>query len=104
MMKHARGLAAGFGFLSLSLLLCLCACQSAPPAPIVAASFPPPKLAEMDAVVNQAIADKRCPGAVLWCEHRGVTYHKAYGHRALVPVEEPLTADTIFDPASLAKG
>ena len=103
MMQHARGLAAGFGFLALSLLLCLCACQSAPPAPIVAAPFYAPKLAEMDEVIDQAIADKRCPGAVLWLEHRGVTYHKAYGHRALVPAEERMTEDTIFDAASLTK-
>jgi uncharacterized protein YbbC (DUF1343 family)/CubicO group peptidase (beta-lactamase class C family) len=47
--------------------------------------------------------DKRCPGGVLWLEHRGVTYHKAYGHRALVPAEEPMTEDTIFDAASLTK-
>ena len=103
MMKHAREFAAGVGFFSLCLLLCLCACQSAPPAPIVAAPFYAPKLAEMDEVINQAIADKRCPGAVLWLEHRGVTYHKAYGHRALVPAEEPMTEDTIFDAASLTK-
>ena len=103
MMKHAREFAAGVGFFSLCLLLCLCACQSAPPAPIVAAPFYAPKLAEMDEVINRAIADKRCPGAVLWLEHRGVTYHKAYGHRALVPAEEPMTEDTIFDAASLTK-
>jgi uncharacterized protein YbbC (DUF1343 family) len=57
----------------------------------------------MDAVINQAIADKKCPGGVLWVEHRGVTYHKAYGHRALVPAVEPMTEDTIFDAASLTK-
>jgi uncharacterized protein YbbC (DUF1343 family)/CubicO group peptidase (beta-lactamase class C family) len=103
MMKHAREFAAGVGFFSLCLLLCLCACQSAPPTTIVAAPFYAPKLVEMDEVINQAIADKRCPGAVLWLEHRGVTYHKAYGHRALVPAEEPMTEDTIFDAASLTK-
>jgi uncharacterized protein YbbC (DUF1343 family)/CubicO group peptidase (beta-lactamase class C family) len=57
----------------------------------------------MDAVINQAIAEKRCPGGVLWFEHRGVAYHKAYGHRALVPTSEPMTEDTIFDAASLTK-
>ena len=102
-MKPARGSTAGLGFFSLCLLLCLCACQSAPPAPSVAAPFYPPKLAEMDAVIDQAIMDKRCPGGVLWLEHRSVTYHKAYGHRALVPAEEPMTEDTIFDAASLTK-
>ena len=61
------------------------------------------KLAEMDAAIDQAIADKKCPGGVLWVEHRGVSYHKAYGNRALVPSVEPLTEDTIFDAASLTK-
>jgi uncharacterized protein YbbC (DUF1343 family)/CubicO group peptidase (beta-lactamase class C family) len=103
MMTHPRTLAAGLGSFSLCLLLCVCACKSTPPASTVAAPFYEPKLAEMDAVINQAIADKQCPGAVLWLEHRGVTYHKAYGHRALVPAEEPMTEDTIFDLASLTK-
>jgi uncharacterized protein YbbC (DUF1343 family)/CubicO group peptidase (beta-lactamase class C family) len=57
----------------------------------------------MDAAINRAIADKKCPGGVLWLEHRGMSYHKAYGHRALVPATEPMTEDTIFDAASLTK-
>ncbi len=57
----------------------------------------------MSAAVGQAIAQKRCPGAVLWLEHRGVAFHKAYGNRALVPGVEPMTEDTIFDAASLTK-
>ena len=43
------------------------------------------------------------PRRRLWLEHRGVSYHKAYGNRALVPAEEPMTEDTIFDAASLTK-
>jgi uncharacterized protein YbbC (DUF1343 family)/CubicO group peptidase (beta-lactamase class C family) len=69
----------------------------------VAAPFYAPKLAEMDAAIDQAIAARKCPGGVLWVEHRGMTYHKAYGHRALVPAEEPMTEDTVFDLASLTK-
>jgi CubicO group peptidase (beta-lactamase class C family) len=65
--------------------------------------FRPEKLAEMDAAIVQAIADKKCPGGVLWLEHRGVGYHKAYGNRALVPSVEPMTENTIFDAASLTK-
>ncbi len=103
MMKYSRRLAACSGYLSLCLLVCLCACKSSPPARTTAAPFYAPKLAEMDAAIDRAIAGKRCPGGVLWLEHRGVTYHKAYGHRALVPAEEPMTEDTIFDLASLTK-
>src|SRR5215472_3650134 len=65
--------------------------------------FRPEKLAEVDAAINKAIAEHRCPGGVLWIEHRGATYHKAFGNRALVPATEPMTEDTIFDAASLTK-
>jgi uncharacterized protein YbbC (DUF1343 family) len=61
------------------------------------------KLAEMDAAINQAIAAKKCPGGVLWLEHEGQVYHKAYGNRAVVPQVESMTEDTIFDAASLTK-
>jgi len=86
-----------------SLLLSLSAGQGAPPPAGVAPSFDPGKLAEMDAAIEQAIADKKCPGGVLWLEHRGASYHKAYGRRALVPAPEPMSEDTIFDAASLTK-
>jgi CubicO group peptidase (beta-lactamase class C family) len=57
----------------------------------------------MDAAIEAAIADKKCPGGVLWLEHNGASYHKAYGSRALVPEREAMTEDTIFDAASLTK-
>lgn len=102
-MKYLRRLSACPPFVSLCLLVCLCACNTTPPARPVAAPFYAPKLAEMDAAIDQAIAARKCPGGVLWVEHRGMTYHKAYGHRALVPAEEPMTEDTVFDLASLTK-
>jgi uncharacterized protein YbbC (DUF1343 family)/CubicO group peptidase (beta-lactamase class C family) len=61
------------------------------------------KLAELDAAIESAIAEKQIPGGVLWFEHAGATYHKAFGHRAVFPTEEPMTEDTIFDAASLTK-
>src|ERR1035437_595608 len=60
-------------------------------------AFRPDKLAAMDAAILNAIASNQCPGGVLWVEHNGVAYHKAFGHRALVPVREAMTEDTIFD-------
>ncbi len=63
----------------------------------------PEKLKEMDVAIEQAISEGRCPGGVLWFEHRGANYHKPYGHRALVPTTEPMFEDTIFDAASLTK-
>jgi uncharacterized protein YbbC (DUF1343 family)/CubicO group peptidase (beta-lactamase class C family) len=57
----------------------------------------------MDAAINEAIADGKCPGGVLWVEQGGRSYHKAFGNRAVVPASEKMTEDTIFDAASLTK-
>lgn len=66
-------------------------------------AFRTEKLREMDEAIEQAIGNHACPGGVLWLEHRGHSYHKAYGNRALVPEVEPMTEDTLFDLASLTK-
>src|SRR2546427_12683249 len=63
----------------------------------------PEKLVEMDAAIETAISNKMCPGGVLWFEHRGATYHKAYGSRSRVPSVDRMSEDTIFDAASLTK-
>ncbi len=63
-----------------------------------------PNLAVLDAIVLDAIHDHQIPGAVLLVGHNGqVVYRKAFGNRALEPRREPMTADTIFDVASLTK-
>jgi len=57
-----------------------------------------------DSAIAQAIAQGKIPGAVLLVGHRGeIVYQRAYGSRALLPVREPMTVDTIFDCASLTK-
>ena len=62
------------------------------------------RLGRIDAVVEQAIDDGLLPGAVVLVRHQGQTvYHRAFGHRALVPRPEPMTPETIFDLASLTK-
>lgn len=98
-MKNLRRISCGFLAFTLGVGFNFCLLSRAPGAE----AFRPEKLAEMDAAINQAIADQRCPGAVLWFEHRGLSYHKAYGNRALVPATEPMTEDTIFDAASVTK-
>ena len=103
MMKCTPVFAARPPLVSLAFLLCLGASQPSLPVRGAQTVFRPEKLAEMDAAIVQAIADKKCPGGVLWLEHRGVGYHKAYGNRALVPSVEPMTENTIFDAASLTK-
>ena len=58
----------------------------------------------LDSAIDQAIHDQLIPGAVLIVGHDGKVLHrKAYGSRALVPIREPMTVDTIFDAASLTK-
>ncbi len=90
----------------LAVPLWLGGCQSPPPPFAIRpaeTAFRAEKLAEMDAAINEAIAERRCPGGVLWLERNGAAYHKAYGRRALVPAVESMTEDTIFDAASLTK-
>jgi uncharacterized protein YbbC (DUF1343 family)/CubicO group peptidase (beta-lactamase class C family) len=62
------------------------------------------KLQAIEPLVQQAIGEKKLPGAVVLIG-RGdrILYEKAIGHRALVPAAEPMTLDTIFDMASLTK-
>src|SRR3954452_21807014 len=62
------------------------------------------RLAQMDAVIAEAIANKKLPGAVVLVSRKGrIVWRKAYGDRAVEPAREPMTPDTIFDLASLTK-
>jgi uncharacterized protein YbbC (DUF1343 family)/CubicO group peptidase (beta-lactamase class C family) len=62
------------------------------------------KFEAIEWVVQEAIAEKKLPGAVVLVGRSDrVLYQKAIGHRALVPSPEPMTLDTIFDLASLTK-
>ena len=69
----------------------------------VTKTFRADTLAAMDVAITSAIASKQIPGGVLWVDHNGVAYHKAFGSRAIIPAREPMTEDTIFDGASLTK-
>jgi len=65
---------------------------------------PPPWTARVDAVIEAAISRHEIPGAVLWVGRGEETlYRKAYGRRALQPVAEDMSLDTVFDLASLTK-
>ena len=62
------------------------------------------QLGQIDAAVNDEIANKRLPGAVVLVGRKGrVVWRKSYGARAVDPAREAMTADTIFDVASLTK-
>jgi uncharacterized protein YbbC (DUF1343 family)/CubicO group peptidase (beta-lactamase class C family) len=61
-------------------------------------------LARMDAVIQDDIAKQRLPGAVVLVSRKGrLVWQKSYGSRAVEPARETMTADTIFDVASLTK-
>ena len=60
--------------------------------------------ARIDDLVREAMAAKLTPGAAVLVGRGDQTlYEKAFGFRATVPAEEPMTLDTVFDLASLTK-
>ncbi len=92
---------------------------SATPTPEFATAFgppdaaPAPEFATVSTLINDAIAARELPGAVVVIGHGGkVVFHRAYGSRKLegepgpsgspAPAE-PMTEDTIFDMSSLTK-
>src|SRR4051794_18467809 len=66
-------------------------------------TFDAARLREIDRTIETAIAEHKLPGGVFHLERGNSVYEKVYGNRALVPVVEPMTDDTIFDAASLTK-
>lgn len=62
------------------------------------------KLKAIDDAVESEIKQRHLPGAVVLVARKGkVVWRKAYGARAVEPVREKMTPDTIFDLASLTK-
>jgi SSS family transporter len=63
-----------------------------------------PDLKQIDRIIENGIAAKKFPGAVVIAGHNGqIIFHRAYGNRSLTPAPEAMTEDTIFDVASLTK-
>ena len=89
-----------------ALVLCMAAALSevvtghqAGPNRVEGANF-----ARIDEVVENAITSRATPGAVVVVGQGDRTlYEKAFGSRATVPANEPMTLDTVFDLASLTK-
>ena len=94
-------------FLLPPMLVSVAALAAPPPLETVlpeAVGLSAARLARVDDVIDRAIARKEIPGAVVLVGRHGkVAFRKAYGHRALAPVAEPMTVDTAFDLASLTK-
>jgi uncharacterized protein YbbC (DUF1343 family)/CubicO group peptidase (beta-lactamase class C family) len=62
------------------------------------------RLSRINEAIEASIEKKELPGAVVVVGRHGrVVWRKAYGARAVEPQREPMTADTIFDLASLTK-
>ena len=72
-------------------------------APVAADVFDPAALTALDTVLEQAVAKRTPPGAVLWLERDGQSHTTVVGARAVQPAHEPMTLDTLFDAASLTK-
>jgi uncharacterized protein YbbC (DUF1343 family) len=75
--------------------------RSAPPTTIAAVDD---AFASIDAAVTRAIDDGKMPGCVVLIgRHDEVLFRRAYGAKALLPERAAMTADTVFDLASLTK-
>ncbi len=62
------------------------------------------RLAKADSAIQDAIARKEIPGAVLGIVRGGrMAYVKAYGNRQVYPTIEAMTTETVFDMASCSK-
>ncbi|MGA7992325.1 MAG: exo-beta-N-acetylmuramidase NamZ domain-containing protein [Thermoanaerobaculia bacterium] len=86
------------------VLLAVVALRPLSAVPPASAGMSAARLARLDAAIEESIARKECPGAVVLVGRHGkVVYRRAYGSRATVPAREPMTVDTIFDLASLTK-
>jgi uncharacterized protein YbbC (DUF1343 family) len=72
-----------------------------PPSPQLGADDP---FAPIGPVVDAAIAESKLPGCVIVVGTRDeVLFRQAYGSRSIEPERTPMTADTVFDLASLTK-
>ena len=93
---------AAFLFLAVGLALGGCKTTSTKPgAPQVV--FHPAKLDAIDAAIERGIAAGKAPGAVVRIESAGAVYQKSFAAKSVEPESLPMTADTIFDSASLTK-
>jgi uncharacterized protein YbbC (DUF1343 family) len=75
-----------------------------PAAPRSGESLDLKKLDALEPLLQEAIGEKKLPGAVVLIGRGERTiYQKAIGHRSMVPAQEAMTLDTVFDLASLTK-
>lgn len=62
------------------------------------------RLKQIDLIIEQGLAERKMPGAVVLIGHNGqIVFHRAYGFRQLQPTKIAMTTDTLFDMASITK-
>lgn len=62
------------------------------------------RLDRIQKLIEADIAEKKLPGAVVLIGNKGrMVYKRAFGNRAVAPVTEKMTVDTVFDMASVTK-
>jgi CubicO group peptidase (beta-lactamase class C family) len=61
------------------------------------------KLAAVESALSVSIASGNTPGAVVWLEGKEIQEQLVRGDAALLPARRGLTADAVFDAASLTK-
>jgi len=89
-----------------TILFCLCFVIEplAGPAAYSSQVLREEQLSPIAEIVAQAIRAAQFPGAVVLIGNQGkIVYRRAFGDRVLKPKKLPMTADTIFDIASLTK-
>jgi len=91
-------------FLSACLLISHCRFQAGGLTKPEEVGMSSPRLRQLDVIIEEAIARKDFPGAVVLVGRKGKTvFRQAYGESQLVPQKTPLDAEMIFDLASITK-
>ena len=91
-------------FPSLLVILMIITARAVTAATTVTMRFDPEHQKQAAEAIEASIASKETPGAVLLVGTAKETlFLKAYGNKSVQPATQPLTADTIFDLASLSK-
>lgn len=106
--SRPRALAAP-ALLALGALLLPSPGSAAPPRSLTlaepaAAGMSAMRLQEIEDLLQEAVGERRLPGAVVLVARQGhVVFWRAVGDRALLPERRPMNLTTIFDVASLTK-
>lgn len=86
------------------LLTSIVIAQPLPRTTPLQAGMDPKKLANADAIINNAIKTGEVPGAVLAVVRDGkMVYLKAYGNKSVLPEVKKMDVNTVFDMASVSK-